>query len=151
MAFIEKRGDRTARTMRWIARIVSFIAIAFGLFILIGHAVFDETHFNETEAEAEERAEAEEEDFVGLIIFVIFFLVTSAALVLAWGRERMGGAVAILGSVVMALAIYFTAGNNRFLAAFFITSPFWSSGILFLLSSIRTCKLECKTEVKNEY
>ena len=150
MSFIEKRGDRAARTMRWIARIVSSIAIAFGLFMLISHAVFDEPQFNETEAEAQEREEDAEEDMPGLIVFVIFFLITSAALVFAWGRERIGGTVAFFGSVVMALAIFFTAGSNRLMAASLITLPFWSSGILFVLSSVRTCRLEFETEVEKE-
>ena len=143
MSFIEKRGDRVAKTMRWIARIFSSIAIAFGLFMLISHAVIDEPQFNETEAEVQEREEDAEEDMPGLIIFVIFFLITSAALVFAWGRERIGGTVAFFGSVVMALAIYFTAGSNRLMAASLITLPFWSSAILFGLSSIRTCRLTC--------
>ena len=120
MPFFESRGENMVKVMRWAARVITVCIVGFGLLMLIGSAIGDDTPPN-----------------AGIVIFVFFFLPTSAALVLAWKWERMG-IIAIIGSVCMGITVFFTAGRNKLPASIMISSPFLIAGFLYLNCWLRT-------------
>lgn len=63
-------------------------------------------------------------------ILFILMLVATAGLVLTWRWECVGGIVAILGSLAVAIVVYTTFTENRLLALLVYSSPFLVSGSL---------------------
>ena len=66
---------------------------------------------------------------VTTILFVLMLFAT-AGLVLTWRWECVGGVVAILGSMAVAVVVYSTFSENRLLAMLVYGSPFLISGTL---------------------
>ena len=66
---------------------------------------------------------------VTTILFVLMLFAT-AGLVLTWRWECVGGVVAILGSMAVAVVVYSTFSENRLLAVLVYSSPFLVSGTL---------------------
>jgi hypothetical protein len=67
----------------------------------------------------------------GVLCFALLAIATSG-LLLGWWREGPGGLVALLGGLLLAGAIYATAGRSQLLAAIVYGSPFLVAGALFL-------------------
>jgi hypothetical protein len=63
------------------------------------------------------------------ILFVLM-LVATAGLVLTWKWECLGGLVAVLGSMAVAVIVYNTFAENRLLATIVYSSPFLVAGSL---------------------
>jgi peptidoglycan/LPS O-acetylase OafA/YrhL len=127
MPLIEKRGDRTVKVLRWIARIITILVIVYSLTMLIGYSISD--------------PHSEGDEFPWFI-FVLF--PTFIAMILSWRWEKIGGILVILGGICMAITVFITAGHNKFFAASFISSPFIYSGILFLGCWYRSEKILIK-------
>jgi hypothetical protein len=68
---------------------------------------------------------------VTTILFVLM-LVAAAGLVLTWKWECLGGVVAVLGSIAVAVIVYSTFSENRLLATLIYSSPFLVAGTLCL-------------------
>lgn len=68
---------------------------------------------------------------VTAILFVLM-LIATAGLVLSWRFECVGGIVAILGSIAVAVVVYTTFSENRWFALLVYSSPFIVSGSLCL-------------------
>ncbi|NCF68594.1 MAG: hypothetical protein GWP61_21750 [Chloroflexi bacterium] len=69
---------------------------------------------------------------VTTILFVLMLMAT-AGLVLTWRWECLGGIVAIIGSMAVAVIVYSTFAENRLLATLVYSSPFLVSGSLCML------------------
>ena len=66
---------------------------------------------------------------VTTILFVLM-LVATAGLVVTWKWECLGGVVAVLGSMAVAVVVYSTFAENRLLATLIYSSPFLVAGSL---------------------
>ena len=66
---------------------------------------------------------------VTAILFVLM-LVATAGLVVTWKWECLGGVVAVLGSMAVAVVVYSTFAENRLLATLIYSSPFLVAGSL---------------------
>lgn len=64
-------------------------------------------------------------------------IVATAGLLLAWRWEAIGSVIAIVGGAVVAIVVYMTSIDNRWLAALVYSSPFLVAGILFLADWLR--------------
>jgi hypothetical protein len=117
MVRIASGGDLLTRGIRWSARTISLIIISFSLFMLISSALIDDSPAD-----------------AGIIIFVMILIPTSLALVFAWGHEKHGGLIAVIGSIGLMVSVFFAAGHNRLQTSLLISSPFLISGLLFLLA-----------------
>lgn len=106
------------KVVRWIARIISSLSIAYFLFMLIGELIID---FGPISLEG--------------VMIVGFCFSLLLNIIYAWLKEGIGGIILIFISVLFAIFIYITAGSHRILAATLISSPFLLSGILFMVAS----------------
>lgn len=115
------RYDRKHKIVCWIARFISTLAIAFFIFMCIGELMFN----------------SEPWTLEGAIIGV-FAIILMTGVLIAWWKEDIGGTILIVGAVAFAIFIYLTAGRNKILASVLISSPFFISGMLFLMTSIKS-------------
>ncbi len=120
MLKIASGGDLFTRSLRFTARLISSMLIFFTLFILMASALFDDTPPD-----------------LGIILFVLILIPTMVGLIFAWGHERVGGAVAVIGAIGLMLVVFFTSGHNHLQASIMISSPFLISGFLFIFSEKR--------------
>jgi hypothetical protein len=105
-------------TLRWIARVLSSLSIAFFLFMVIGETL------------------SGEEPLILEGVFVgVFALILAIAVLIAWFKEKTGGVILVIAGVLFAIFIYITAGTNKLPAAVLISAPFWISGVLFWAGS----------------
>ncbi|GMQ62704.1 DUF7670 domain-containing protein [Vallitalea maricola] len=107
---------RKLHIVRWIARVISSLSIAFFLFIFIGECI---SNFGPLTLEG--------------VMIAGFAVVLMVGVLISWWKEGIGGIILIISGVIFAIFIYLTAGTNRILASTLISSPFWTSGVLFLI------------------
>jgi hypothetical protein len=79
----------TIITLRWIARILGFALLAFGLVFLIGHLVGDAGRANRPLGTS---------DYAGMLSMALAFL----GLVVAWKRELIGALMTLVGTLILA-------------------------------------------------
>lgn len=111
------KHDRTLKIVRWIARVIGSLAIAFFLFMCIGELMFN----------------SEPWTLEGGIVGG-FAIVLMTGVLIAWWKEGIGGIILITGAIAFAIFIYFTAGRNKIWASVLISSPFLISGVLFFIT-----------------
>jgi CHASE2 domain-containing sensor protein len=66
--------------------------------------------------------------------------VEAIGIVIAWEREKIGGAVIAVTSIILCVFAYFSAGHNHWFAVLVSGVPFLISGVLFLLVSRQKSK-----------
>ena len=108
MDLIVRGGTIQVKVLRWIARSIFLVAFLFGLFMLIGNALYDTTS----------------SPYPRIGIFVGFFTMTMTTLIIAWKLEMLGRFLALFGCLGMFLTFFFTTGHNQILAAVVIPFPF---------------------------
>jgi hypothetical protein len=75
----------------------------------------------------------EREPWTSESIWMVFLITALAlAVLLAWRREKLGGALLVVCAVAFSLFAYFTAGRNKGYAMLVSGGPFLLSGALFL-------------------
>lgn len=112
------KHNRTFKIVRWIARVISSLAVAFFLFMCTGESMYD----------------SEPATIEGIIVGGFAILLTVSVLI-SWWKERIGGIILTTLAIAFAIFIYITAGRYKVLASTTISSPFWISGVLFYISS----------------
>lgn len=111
------KHDRKLNFLRWIARIISSLAIAFFIFMIGGDISFNPESWT----------------LVGGMV-AGFAIVLMISVIIAWLNEGIGGAILLFCAIAFAIFIYITAGRNKIKASVLISSPFWISGVLFLIT-----------------
>jgi len=111
-------SDRAAKWMRWIARVLGSSAGAYWSLALIGQAAFGDERGISLEG----------------AMLIALVAVTVLGVLLAWWREGLGGAVAVVGALALGAFAYISAGRNKALIALVVGMPFLISGGLFLAS-----------------
>ncbi len=106
--------------LRFLARSVGLLALLTGLIYLrvIG-------------AESFLTAGSRSENQNGILLFALLIAATLGILC-AWRWEAVGGVIASLCALGIALLAYFTFPEQRWFAAFAYSSPFLVTGLLFL-------------------
>lgn len=61
-------------------------------------------------------------------------IVSVCGVLIAWRRERAGGAILVLCGLALSVFAYFSAGHNKAFAILVSGVPFFVPGVLFLLS-----------------
>ena len=105
-----------SKAVKWVARILSLLVIAYCLIMTVGYAIQD---FPSVEP-------------VGCLLGVLLFFMIGSML-LAWLNPMKGGLLNVLFGSVMGIFIYMTAGSNVLIAMMLIPSPFILIGLLFVL------------------
>jgi hypothetical protein len=103
--------------MRWFALILSSLAAAMWMFIILVSAIQGLGPL----------------DLESLILTTIILLSTLSVL-LAWRREKLGGTLVLASGITHAIFALIVAGHNKLYAASISGGPFILSGILLLLS-----------------
>ena len=114
---------RNLKIIRFIARLISTLAAAFLLIIVIGEIIFNTVPVT----------------WEGMMI-AGFVVLLAVSVFIAWLKEGIGGIILIILAISYAVFIYFSAGRNKILAALLITAPFLISGILFCVYSYKKSK-----------
>ncbi len=110
-----------AYELRIITKIVAFLALITGLLylrVIVGDVL--------------SRLRMGDLPFEALLLFG-FLVVATAGLALAWRWEGIGGLLAILGGIGLAVIDYGAFGRDGWFAALLYCSPFLISGILCLI------------------
>lgn len=122
---VKDHAYREAQMMRWAGRIISSIAAAIWLLILLVTLLCDL--------------------IVGCITitweagFLVFLVAVSViSVVLAWRREVVGGLVMLIWGCVFSIIAYITSRPYQLLSIFVSGIPFILAGSLFLVSSWRS-------------
>ena len=125
MKNISNSNDRTAKRIRWAARVIGIIIGAFWTISLIASSI------------AEFGTPVPIEGFIlaGLITINV------AGVIIAWWKEKIGGIIIVAAAVSLCTFSYIEAGHNKILAMLFSGFPFLISGILFLISWWRSKKV----------
>lgn len=110
------KNYRTIKIIRWIARIMGTLAIAFFFFMCIGETINNFQPFT----------------IEGAMV-VFFAIILLVGVLISWFKEEIGGIILIILGIAFAIFIYITAGTNKILASILISLPFWLSGILFYI------------------
>ncbi len=109
--------SKTGLVLAWLARIISTVAAFFFITMVIGEGL----------------NAAGPVTFEGVMVCV-FAVILTAGVLFAWAKRYKGGIVLTVLGVAFAVFIYLTSGANRVTASILMSSPFWVSGILFLLT-----------------
>lgn len=70
----------------------------------------------------------------------VLVVAASIAVGVGWWRERSGGTVLLVSTVALAVFAHVTAGHNKLLAMAMSAGPFLFAAILFLASSVASCR-----------
>ncbi len=121
------KRQRIAKRTRWAARIIGLIFIAFFLLMLIGETI------------TSIQAEGFEFEVESLLV-VVPLLIALAGYIISWWRERVGGSLLILVSIVFGILPPIAAqpswSTSEALQGWLILGlPFLVAGVLFLISS----------------
>ena len=105
-----KSKSRLVTIIRWIARILGVLFIAFFLLMFIGEELSSNQETNPIAAR----------ELIGLVFVFVYFV----GLILAWKWEGLGGIIAAIGLIAFAILI-----PNALILAFVMAVP----AILFLI------------------
>lgn len=112
---------RKALTERWIARIIStFFGLVFALFVIGSYVTYVADEGGSLVPEGEG---------IPMSINTILLLVS---VVIAWFKEKAGGALLILSFLALSISGLFIAGSDHYLPVL-LSFPYLISGILYLL------------------
>ena len=114
-------SDLVAWIMQWSARVISTVVALFLALMGFGQAL-EEGDFSSTNPEG----------YKGLVI-VAFILAYLVAVVIAWFRERTGGALLLVLGLVAIIAFMVAEGPQDYWVTLIIGAPFVLSGILYLM------------------
>ncbi|MBU4314042.1 MAG: hypothetical protein KJ821_04535 [Actinobacteria bacterium] len=122
---ISNSSDRTAKRIRWAARVIGITAGAFWVISLIASSI------------AEFGTPVPIEGFIlaGLVAINVIGIIT------AWWKEKIGGIIIVTAAASLCTFSYIEAGHNKILALLISGFPFLISGILFLISWWRSKKV----------
>ena len=116
-----RKNDLATLIMRWIARVISTLVMAFIILMVIGSVFTGKEHRRAPWPTLED------------IIMTIFFLVMLTGVVIAWFREGTGGTIlTVAGLVATALLLIRMTPDDYWIIMIFGV-PFLFSGILFLV------------------
>ncbi len=115
MVSVSNNGDRATKWMRWIARGVGSLVVAFWLFMGIAYDIVESRPWT-------------------LEDMIMAGLVTTSALgvLMAWWREGIGGTILVICAAAHSTFAYVVAGHNKALAMLISGGPFLLIGSLFL-------------------
>ena len=115
MVSVSNNGDRATKWMRWIARGVGSLVVAFWLFMGIAYDIVESRPWT-------------------LEDMIMAGLVTTSALgvLIAWWREGIGGTILVICAAAHSTFAYVVAGHNKALAMLISGGPFLLIGALFL-------------------
>ncbi len=115
MVSVSNNGDRATKWMRWIARGVGSLAVAFWLFMGIAYDIVESRPWT-------------------LEDMIMAGLITTSALgvLIAWWREGIGGTILVICAAAHSTFAYIVAGHNKGLAMLISGGPFLLIGTLFL-------------------
>ena len=109
--------------LRWLARAISTLAASFISIMGIGYAF---TESGPVTLESVMVGVA----FTGIVI----------AVVICWWREKTGAIILIIWSVLFMIYMYTVVERNAVWVMLIIAGPFLISGILFLISRLKTAR-----------
>lgn len=113
--------DQDGATLRQITKAIAFLALLTGLLylrVIVGEFV-SKVRLNEFPLEA--------------MLLLVFLVVATAGLALSWRYEGIGGLLALLGGIGLAVIDYDAFERGGWLAAVLYSSPFIISGGLCLV------------------
>jgi hypothetical protein len=115
MVSVSNNGDRATKWMRWIARGIGSLVVAFWLFMGIAYDIVESRPWT-------------------LEDMIMAGLVTTSALgvLIAWWREGIGGIILVICAAAHSTFAYVVAGHNKALAMLISGGPFLLIGSLFL-------------------
>ncbi len=118
MENVSNSSKRTAKKIRWAARVIGITA---GAYWVIGLIVGSIAEFGTP---------------VPIEGFILAGLITinAAGVIIAWWKEKIGGIIIVAAAASLCTFSYIEAGHNKILAMLFSGFPFLVSGILFLIS-----------------
>jgi hypothetical protein len=108
---------RTFRWIRWLARGLGLLFVAYWLFVGIAHAIGGD----------------EPVSFESVWI-TVHLLLLMASFAISWWREGLGGALLTVLALAFSVFGYFSAGHNRGIAMLISGGPFLLVGVLTLVS-----------------
>ena len=124
---IYKNINKSARAIRWIARILGTILAVYLIFTTVANLIIDYKAWN----------------FIPYVYFA-FFIILAIGVIIAWFKEKIGGIMLIAGAVAGCIfSIIVSLNNPEFdLLDFIILAglSFLIVGILFLVYWIRSKK-----------
>jgi len=124
MTRIQRIGDTSTKTMRWIARLLGLLASALFVFFLIcaGTKICPQLSWSSPR---------------GMPLFIVL-AIAAAGVLIAWRWELVGGALAAVAAIAGSALVYFGSGRTVFSTALMIGLPFLISGALYLACCWRT-------------
>ncbi len=125
MTITNQAKDRVTKWMRWIARVIGWLATGYWLLIGILVIAMDEVGTWTWES----------------TLITGFTLLGALAMLVAWWREGVGGLIAVVCGLGFSTFAFVTAGRNNLLAALVTGAPFLVAGALFLVCWWRTREL----------
>ena len=125
---MDKNISKSARVVRWIARISGTFLAVYLVFTTVANLIMDFKSW----------------DFIPYVYFV-FFIIFAIGVIIAWFKEKIGGIILIAGAVAGSIFSIIVGLNNPDfdLLDFIILAalPFIIIGILFLVYCWRSRKL----------
>ena len=125
---MDKNISKSARVIRWIARISGTLLAVYLVFTTIANLIMDFKSW----------------DFIPYVYFV-FFIILAIGVIIAWFKEKIGGIILIAGAVAGSIFSIIVGLNNPDfdLLDFIILAglPFLIAGILFLIYWWKSRKL----------
>ena len=119
---LQSKRYRLAKRMRWAARVIGLIAVAFLGTMLIGSAI------------AEALTTGLESITIEGILLGVLGAVALAGCIVSWWRERLAGILLVATAVGFGIHIGIFAGHNHFLAWLMVGFPYLVAGGLLLTS-----------------
>jgi hypothetical protein len=126
------KKDSSANGLRWTARIIGLVVVAFTLFMAIGYYL-------------QGREKHPEDPFLSgltplIIIMFIFWGIGLAGLILGWWKERLGGFLSMLCFIVVAILNLFNPEAPSNTGAILPMMIFCIPSVLFIASGLTTEK-----------
>ena len=124
MSAIRRNGSSFTTLMRWTARTLGLLVSGlFGLFVIFeGSEICSALSWTSPQ---------------GMPLFVVLTLAAGGVLV-AWRKEMLGGAMAVMGAIAINTLVYLGAGRERLSTSLMISLPLFVAGILFVVCCRRT-------------
>jgi len=114
---IKSPGHKTTKWIRWTARVIGTLIVAFWVLMGLGYA------FSDTEEWTWESA-----------VITVLIITSAVGLIIAWWREGIGGTILVVTGVAFGVFAYITAGHNKAFAVLVSGLPFFVIGLMFLVS-----------------
>jgi hypothetical protein len=121
MTIKRKKSDLATLIMRWIARVISTLVMAFIVLMVIGSAFTGKEHRRAPWPTLED------------IIMTMFFLVMLTGVVIAWFREGIGGTILTIAGLMATALLFLRMTPDDYWVIMIFGMPFLFSGILFLV------------------